>query len=451
MPPPPTALIADAVSQMVQHVVGIDRAIAGMLAIRARVIDELRVASETADWEGTTRSRELTRMSLVAELACALRLPERTAGVLLDHSQALVAELPGTLAALERGEIGYRHAQVMVDHTRTLPPEGVAAVEEAALPDAESSTAAQFDRRARRLRERMHPESIAARRSRSEQDRAMFLSNERDGMASLSLYLTAPDAHAIHSKITDQAMALQGPGECRTLTQLRLDVARDLLLDTLPTRAGSGRLEPGGASRGRHEGIRPDVLVTVPIGTLLGSSEEPGELAGYGPIDPDSARVLAGRARSWRRIVTDPDAGVVLSFGRTRYRPSNDLKAWLRLRDGTCRFPGCSRAAAGCDIDHTQAWEHGGATDHDNLAHLCAKHHALKHGTTWAVNQEPGGSGAMTWTSPAGRTYRTEPDPPLPAAPPDKPHSALDDPTLTPDDLPAVSVEPTAVSDDPPF
>ncbi|MCU1446599.1 MAG: endonuclease [Cryobacterium sp.] len=94
--------------------------------------------------------------------------------------------------------------------------------------------------------------------------------------------------------------------------------------------------------------------------------------------------------------------GVVLSVGNEQYAVPADLRRWLRLRDGTCRFPGCTRPAARSDIDHTKAWEHGGPTDHDNLAHLCRMHHRLKHHTLWAVEQEPGG--VLVWTSPAGQT-----------------------------------------------
>ncbi|RZK51922.1 MAG: HNH endonuclease, partial [Pedobacter sp.] len=48
-----------------------------------------------------------------------------------------------------------------------------------------------------------------------------------------------------------------------------------------------------------------------------------------------------------------------------------------------CRFPGCNQPATASDIDHTTDWQHGGPTNLDNLAHLCRKHHRLKHHTAW--------------------------------------------------------------------
>ncbi|WP_319161234.1 HNH endonuclease signature motif containing protein [Sanguibacter biliveldensis] len=55
----------------------------------------------------------------------------------------------------------------------------------------------------------------------------------------------------------------------------------------------------------------------------------------------------------------------------------------MKIRDETCRFPGCSRRADRCDVDHVEDWAHGGTTSHDNLIHLCRKHHRLKHTSRW--------------------------------------------------------------------
>jgi hypothetical protein len=56
---------------------------------------------------------------------------------------------------------------------------------------------------------------------------------------------------------------------------------------------------------------------------------------------------------------------------------------WRRCRNLTCRFPGCSRPAVVCDVDHTIAFNHrdpasGGLTVLENLKCLCRQHHFLK-------------------------------------------------------------------------
>jgi hypothetical protein len=93
-----------------------------------------------------------------------------------------------------------------------------------------------------------------------------------------------------------------------------------------------------------------------------------------------------------------------------RYTPSRRLADFVRCRDLTCRFPGCSESATNCDIDHTIAWPIG-PTCASNLKCLCRRHHLLKTfwggPTGWRDRQLP--DGTIIWTSPHGRTYVTEP------------------------------------------
>ena len=148
-------------------------------------------------------------------------------------------------------------------------------------------------------------------------------------------------------------------------------------------------------------GIRAVVAVTVPVLTLLGRSDEPAQLDGYGPIDAETARELAGTATSFTRLLTDPHTGATLGVDRRSYRPPAELRRALAHRDQTCRFPGCDRPARGSELDHTVPWQHGGVTDAANLAHLCASHHRLRHLTTWEPTNR--GGGGIDWASPAGR------------------------------------------------
>ncbi|TSE01118.1 DUF222 domain-containing protein [Skermania sp. ID1734] len=74
--------------------------------------------------------------------------------------------------------------------------------------------------------------------------------------------------------------------------------------------------------------------------------------------------------------------------GALAYRPSAALADAVRLRDGTCRHPGCCVPAADCQIDHIQEYDHskpvhGGWTILANLQCLCARHHALKTAKLW--------------------------------------------------------------------
>lgn len=118
-------------------------------------------------------------------------------------------------------------------------------------------------------------------------------------------------------------------------------------------------------------------------------------------------RLIANGAGSFYRVLVDPRDGAPLEIGRTSYRLPETLKRWLKLRDGTCTFPGCSNHSLDNDADHLTAWQHGGTTGISNLGQACPKHHRLKHRSAWTPtpatkNQPPG------WNSPTGRYYPAE-------------------------------------------
>ncbi|WEO79051.1 DUF222 domain-containing protein [Cryobacterium sp. SO2] len=371
--------------------------------------DQARAAAYSR-WD----DRDVARRTIVSETACLLRVAERTVERMLDQSLWLMCA-PATFEALSAGEISHRHALALVDQMRTLPDEDQAAFEEAVLPAAKTMPLGRFTDKARRLRERQHPESIVTRTTNAFAERRTYWEAAPDGMGWLHWYGTAHDTTAAYDRIDSMAVNLKKAGEPassstapaadadeeqkkRSRDQLRADLTRALLLD-------------GITPDGLGAGIRGTVMVTVSVFTLLGLDEEPASLEGYGPISPEAAREIAAHAPTFTRLLTHPETGVVLSLGTTQYKNTKAMKKWLRIRDETCRFPGCSRPAVRSDVDHTQGWADGGGTDSDNLAHLCEPHHRLKHLSQWRVTQEPGG--ILLWTSPGNRSYRTDPANPM--------------------------------------
>ena len=78
------------------------------------------------------------------------------------------------------------------------------------------------------------------------------------------------------------------------------------------------------------------------------------------PTKPPAGLILSGG------IVPSPLLAELIGSGATvrnirrpgpapepRYRPSAALQEFIRVRDLTCRFPGCQESAEFCDIDHT--------------------------------------------------------------------------------------------------
>ena len=394
----------NAVGEMLDAAVQIDGMIAGLTAMRYEIVEKAQRLALLIEPDTTTDS-EMARRAFRAELACAVLIPESTADRLTSEAAVLVNDLPATLTALREGRIRERHARILVDQLSDLEPDDRATVERLALPLAETMTAAKFERRVRSLRERRVPDGHVERNRRARDERDVVVHPERDGMAWLGARLPAVDAIAIHTRLDATARSLRRAGDSRTLAQLRADLFCSVLLE------GEGPGATGGAvvERATFQAIRPRVIVTVPVMSLIGQDESPATLEGYGPIDAETARRLVSDCQSLQRLLTHPVTGAELVLDRKQYRVTEELRTWLRVRDGGCRFPGCNRRAGGCDIDHTHDWALDGMTAHNNLAHLCRSHHVLKHATTWRVRQLDLRVGDLEWTSPLGRRYKTEP------------------------------------------
>ncbi|WP_043419071.1 HNH endonuclease signature motif containing protein [Arthrobacter globiformis] len=394
---------------------------ARLAALKVRLVagystlDEALAVPSSSRQEGSARE-----MSVTAEVAGALSVSERSAGALLCEAHTLTAERPMTLTALGVGRISLQHARVMCDETANLEPAAAAALEAHFLDPHAPSPArgcpageqapGRFRARARAWRERHHPVSIEARHRKCAKDRRLEYAPDRDGMAWLSAYLPADQAAGIWDRTTAAARILQGPAETRTLTQLRADVAAGWLLAPAQGIDGpaTGCLPADSARAGDVPSPRAQVLVTVPVFSLLGQTEEPAVLDGYGPIPPSMARrLVADGGTSFLRVLTDPRDGAPLEIGRTSYRLTKPMRHWLRLRDAHCTFPNCNNHSLDNDADHILAWANGGTTGITNLGQPCPKHHRLKHTSAWrpvgATRESPPG-----WISPAGRSYPAE-------------------------------------------
>ncbi len=375
----------------------LERQAAWLAAVQQRVLaamaGDAAAAGDAVDRSGRQWLRE--------DVACALRLSGVTAQRRLDVAQALAERLPGTLALLDRGQISYLYAASLAEAVDGLDGEQATAVEDRVLARAAGQTLAEFRRSVGRAVAAVAAAVVEARRVEAMTQRRVCLSPREDGMAELWALLPADGAAAVAAAV-DALASVTCAGDPRRADQRRADALVDLAVAALPDR----RLPTA-------QGKRPAIQVTVALSTLLGLDEQPGELAGHGPLPASVARRLAADdSGTWRRLVTDPLTGHLLDYGRTTYRPPPDLADFVLARDQVCTFPGCHRPAHRCDLDHRTPYRHGGPTNPDNLAALCKRHHIAKHETDWTPHREPDGS--STWTSPTQHRYRSRP-PDLPA------------------------------------
>ncbi|WP_024444073.1 HNH endonuclease signature motif containing protein, partial [Mycobacterium sp. UM_WGJ] len=136
--------------------------------------------------------------------------------------------------------------------------------------------------------------------------------------------------------------------------------------------------------------------------TVDGTGDAPGSFVGAGALIPPE--LIAELAKSARLVTVLHPADAPPEPG---YVPSKALADFVRCRDLTCRWPGCDRPAADCDLDHTIAYADGGPTHGSNLKCYCRTHHLVKTFWGWRDQQLP--DGTVILTSPSGQTYVTTP------------------------------------------
>jgi hypothetical protein len=456
------------------------------------------------------------------EVSTALTLSARTADAYLDLALDLAIRLPDTARALRAGVIDHLKARLIAESTRILSDADAHAVEARILPMAGRQTLGRLRAAVSRAVLAVDPEAATRRREEAQKDPRVRRWQEDAGTAALAGFGLPPaDVLEADQRITARALALRDAGLPGSLEELRARAYLDTLLgqDSTPSQDSA----PGqGSNPGQGSGSGPDSILshdpspgqgctpgqtsgagqpsdprdsgdtttpasapaarpragqrrlaarlnlTISLTTLLGLADEPGNLAGFGPLDPSLARELAALAadhpasRSCLTITDDdgrplghgcarghpPDPGQLTGLGQLTtpvqgaspgqprpprrrpgaftvtihplargscdhrhqepgYQPSRRLRHLVEARTTTCCAPGCRRPAAQCDLDHTVPYDHGGRTCECDLAPLCRRHHRCKQSEGWHLEQPQ--PGVLRWTTPAGRQYMTQP------------------------------------------
>ncbi|HEY5890302.1 MAG TPA: DUF222 domain-containing protein [Acidimicrobiia bacterium] len=344
------------------------------------------------------QDRELANEATAMELRAALRLTRRSADIEIGFAQDLVNRLPRVAAEFEAGRVDVRRARVLIDETIHLTETQARLVVDEVIDRAGQLTTGELRSRVRKLCFAIEPEEAELRYETALEDRKLVQEPTVDGTANIFLTNIAPDkaAEAL-DRINQIARSLHTAGENRTMDQLRADIAIDLLCGN-PTHSGTNA---------------GNVDIHVDLETLARLNDDPGELAGYGPVIADIARQVAENSDDgeWRFRVTDPDSGLPVHMGATRKRAHNThQKRQIELRDLVCATPGCRMPATDCDIDHSKTWADTGRTTIEDSAPGCRHDHVCRHKFDWTYQRLPDGD--YLWTSRLGRHYTKSGRPP---------------------------------------
>jgi hypothetical protein len=239
------------------------------------------------------------------EVAHALAESWRKAGELMTVADSLGSKLPGTRAALRDGVITLVKAQIISRAVAVLTAREAQAAEKLVLGRAGRLTPGGLAAAIRQAVMEVAPKKAKEHREHAAKQARVERWGEDSGNGALAgRELPPAGVLAADQRITWWARQLKAAGLEGDMDQLRARAFLDLLCGT-DSRPGAtpdqDRPVPAGfAARG---------TLTIPLATLLGLADRPGQLAGT-PIDPWLARDLANAAAAnpkttWCVTVTD--------------------------------------------------------------------------------------------------------------------------------------------------
>ena len=438
---------------------------AQIAACEARILRRLAHGWELAQQQTSriaskdSRHRDMPLRCMASEIGVHTHVNDRTVQTQMFDAWRLVTRFAATVSTLEAGRITKAHAHVVLDAGDVIEDDSVrAAFEAVVLEWAASETVGRTRAYARRLAEKFDPRPMQQRHAAAAEETTITLTDLEHGMSEVRILIETIRAHGIYDRLTQQAIAIEkaetarrqddrrscpnsggdpasdvqgveavpeggatdeDPDQAfevqprrRTRDQVRVDILTDLLLTGTPMIDPTIDLSPGGLGA-----IRARVDITMPITTLTSVTQGGAEIAGQAPIDPCTARRLAGDTAVWNRVMLHPVTAVTLAVDR--YEPTPAQRRFVQIRDQHCRWPGCRMPARRCQVDHNHEHHEGGRTSLDNLGCFCVRHHTMKTETEWTVRQLD--NGRLEFSSPSGRTSRNDPPPRVMFVPEDPP------------------------------
>jgi hypothetical protein len=256
--------------------------LAGVDARDAAGADQGQVAGSTAGW-----------------LRRRLRLSAGTAAGSVRTARALFrGPLPQTGQALVNGELSPVHAKVLADGTHALPAYVTAEAEPMLLEAAGRLDPPLLRRAVGHLCQVADPDGAGRQAERRHDRRGLWLSPTWEGMVAVDGLLEPEAGNTLVAALEPLARPADADDR-RSGGQRTADALTELARRALE----GGRLPQVG-------GVRPQLLVTVDLDTLLGRPGAVGGEAGWaGPLDPESCRRLACDGELTRVLVTRHPTG----------------------------------------------------------------------------------------------------------------------------------------------
>jgi hypothetical protein len=261
-------------------------------------------------------------LSTAGWLRRRLRLSASAASGAVRTARALFrGPLAATAQALLAGELSPAHATAVADGTQQLPGQVVAEAEPVLLEAARQLDPAQLRRLVAQLCLVADPDGADRQAERRQERRGVWLSPTWDDMVAINGLLEREAGATVLAALEPLARPASAD-DPRTGSQRNADALAELCRRSLE----GGWLPKAG-------GVRPQLLVTVDLDSLLGRSGGlGGDLGWAGPLDPEGCRRLACDGAVTRVLVS--------------------------------RQPTHAHRPSGASADHDRAVAHDPTTDH---------------------------------------------------------------------------------------
>jgi hypothetical protein len=369
-------------------------------------------AEESLGGDGTPAVAAFTPEAFAA----AVQMTPAAGAALIADVLDLRHRLPLLWARVERLEVPAWRARRVAQQTRRLPLAGARWVDER-LAARTGCGPVVVDRLVAEAVARFDPEAHEKREDRSKASWDVNLSHPEPGEFAGTSELTARGDTLALRELFDLVCAIAhqlcldgdtDPLGVRKIKALRLITALatgQAALD-LPSVLGS-------PARPRRSG-KIKVVVHVEAADL-DLDAEGGSAYATGTVEKLGAATLA-KIHHWvghHQVVIVPVLNLLRGDAVDVHDPPEWMAELVRLRDRHCVFPGCTRDARSCDLDHIEPYvdpDDGGPpgqTHPDALACLCRRHHRAKTAGVWRYTRTPAGN--YLWHGPYGARYLVTP------------------------------------------
>jgi hypothetical protein len=368
-------------------------------------------AFDSADVASITRDRTTKRW-----LEHRTRLAPGSAAHMTRNARALRDHLPDTGKALGAGQISPQHASAITSVVAKVGVDHATVAEPILLSLARQHEPSVVRRATAQIHALVDPDAAEKALHNAYERRGLTLSVVGDH-GYLDGIFDVESAELLRTAL-QPLMTRGGEVDKRSIFQRRADA----LLDIAKRQLDAGTLPELGGERPHicvvidEAALRDRVgAVTLPWTGVAVPAEVVRRWSCHAQLTPVLASLLPpqnttgaangiatnGSGRSSRSAVMLGGGWLPLDVGRSSRLVTTGQAKALRVRDGGCVHPGCTRTSAYCDAHHVQHWADGGDTSLGNLVLLCRHHHRTLHAGLWSLVPNIGQPGRF-WASTAG-------------------------------------------------